>query len=220
MEEAIADHLRPLDRAFLFVEDGVTHMHIGACAIFAGPPPDDADVVALIAAKLPELGHYRQRIRMVPAQLGRPVWVDDPQFDLAHHVRRTVVPAPGGDEGLCRLMGELMAVELDRHRPLWELWMVDGLSEHRWALIFKVHHCMADGISGTDLLATLLDTDPTPPPVARGVARRPAGRGGRRPLDPDPGPRRRTPCTRARASRAASSAPVRRHRARRHRTGC
>ena len=173
MEGARGDRLRPLDSSFLHVEDGVTHMHIGASAIFEGPPPRYEDVVALIGARLPVLRRYRQRIRVLPAQLGRPVWVDDSRFNLACHVRHAALPPPGGEEELRRLMGELMEVELDRRRPLWGMWVVDGLEDDRWALIFKVHHCMADGMSGTDLLTKLLDLDRGPTPLAPPEAWRP-----------------------------------------------
>ena len=117
MEGAIADHLRPLDSSFLHVEDGVTHMHIGACAIFAGPPPDDADVVALIAAKLPDSASTVSASGWCRLSSGGRVWVDDSRFDLAYHVRHTAVPPPGGEEGLRRLMGELMEVELTANDP-------------------------------------------------------------------------------------------------------
>jgi diacylglycerol O-acyltransferase len=162
------DRLSPLDSLFLHVEDGVTHMHIASCAIFERPPPPYEEFVDLVAAKLPLLPRYRQKVRFVPGQLGRPVWVDDPHFNLAYHVRHSALPPPGGEEELNNLMGRLMAVELDRHRPLWEIWMVEGLTGGRWALISKVHHCMVDGISGTDLMVQLLDSTrrgAAPPPV-------------------------------------------------------
>jgi WS/DGAT/MGAT family acyltransferase len=113
------------------------------------------------------LPRYRQKVRFVPGQLGRPVWVDDEHFNLAYHVRHTALPPPGGEEELTNLMARLMAVELDRHRPLWELWMVERLTGGRWALISKVHHCMVDGVSGTDLMVSLLDADrhASPPPA-------------------------------------------------------
>ena len=160
------DRLSPLDSLFLHVEDGVTHMHIASCAVFERPVPRYQEVVDLIASKLPVLRRYRQKVRFVPGQLGRPVWVDDPHFNLSYHVRHSALPPPGGEEELANLMGRLMAVELDRHRPLWEVWMVEGLSGGRWALISKVHHCMVDGVSGTDLMVLLLDPsrrhDPLP----------------------------------------------------------
>ncbi|HEY1279584.1 MAG TPA: wax ester/triacylglycerol synthase family O-acyltransferase [Acidimicrobiales bacterium] len=161
------DRLSPLDSLFLHVEDGITHMHIASCATFEGPAPGYADFVALLASKLPVLGRYRQKVRFVPGQLGRPVWVDDPHFNLAYHVRHTALPPPGGEPELNNLMSWLMSVELDRRRPLWEAWMVEGLTENRWAMISKVHHCMVDGISGTDLMVLLLDParEHTPPPA-------------------------------------------------------
>ena len=160
------DRLSPLDSLFLHVEDGVTHMHIASCAVFERPVPRYQEVVDLIASKLPVLRRYRQKVRFVPGQLGRPVWVDDPHFNLSYHLRHSALPPPGGEEELANLMGRLMTVELDRHRPLWEVWMVEGLSGGRWALISKVHHCMVDGVSGTDLMVLLLDPsrrhDPSP----------------------------------------------------------
>jgi diacylglycerol O-acyltransferase len=162
------DRLSPLDSLFLHVEDGVTHMHIASCAIFERPPPPYQELVDLIARKLPLLPRYRQKVRFVPGQLGRPVWVDDPHFNLSYHVRHSALPPPGGEVELTNLMGRLMSVELDRHRPLWEVWMIEGLKDGRWALISKVHHCMVDGISGTDLMVLTLDPcrRPDPPPPA------------------------------------------------------
>ena len=151
------DRLSPLDSLFLHVEDGITHMHIASCATFEGPAPSYGDFVDVLAGKLPVLARYRQKVRFVPGQLGRPVWVDDPHFNLAYHVRHTALPPPGGEAELNSLMSWLMSVELDRRRPLWEAWMVEGLTEGRWAMISKVHHCMVDGISGTDLMVLLLD---------------------------------------------------------------
>jgi diacylglycerol O-acyltransferase len=154
------DRLGPLDALFLNAEDGITHLHIASCAVFAGPPPSFDDVVALIASKLPLLPRYRQRLRAVPGGLAHPVWVDDAGFNLDYHVRHSALPAPGGEAELEHLMGRLMSQELDRARPLWEAWMIDGLSDDRWALVSKVHHCMVDGVSGTDMMAVLLDPDP------------------------------------------------------------
>ena len=165
--------MKPLDALFLHAEDGVSHMHIGSCAVFAGPTPTMSEILSLIASKLPLLSRYRQRARFVPLHLGHPVWIDDVDFQLADHVRHTALPAPGGDDELGQLMGRVMSHELDRSRPLWEAWVVEGLSGDRWALISKVHHCMVDGIAGTDMLASLLDTDPrAEPPVP--LAWRPA----------------------------------------------
>jgi WS/DGAT/MGAT family acyltransferase len=151
------DHMSPLDSMFLHVEDGITHMHIGSCAVFEGPAPEYHDVVSLVASKLPLIPRYRQKVRFVPGALGRPVWIDDPHFNLDYHVRHSALPPPGSESDLNALMGRLMSQELDRHRPLWEMWMIEGLPNHQWAIISKVHHCMVDGVSGTDLIASLLD---------------------------------------------------------------
>ena len=161
------EHMSPLDSVFLHMEDGITHMHIGSCAIFEGPAPAYDELIELVASKLPLLTRYRQKVRFVPGGLGRPVWVDDPHFNLTYHVRHSALPPPGLEDELNTLMGRLMSQELDRHRPLWEIWMVEGLPDGRWAIISKVHHCMVDGISGTDLMALLLDPsrEPSRPPV-------------------------------------------------------
>jgi WS/DGAT/MGAT family acyltransferase len=151
--------MSPLDASFLHVEDAVSHMHIGSVALFEGPPPSHADVLAAIESKLPLVPRYRQKVRFVPFALARPVWVDDPHFNLSYHVRRTAMPSPGGDEELRRLVGRVMSQKLDRHKPLWETWVAEGLSEGRWALLSKIHHCMVDGVSGTDLMAVLLDSE-------------------------------------------------------------
>jgi diacylglycerol O-acyltransferase len=151
--------MSPVDAIFLHAEDGITHMHIGSCSIFAGPSPTIGEITELIESKLPLLARYRQKVRFVPAGLGHPVWVDDPNFTLSYHVRHSALPSPGDEHDLENLMGRLMSQELDRTRPLWEVWVIEGLPDKRWALITKVHHCMVDGISGTDLMAVLLDTD-------------------------------------------------------------
>jgi WS/DGAT/MGAT family acyltransferase len=151
-----------LDASFLYAEDGTTHMAIASCAIFEGPTPAYADLVALFAAKLPLVPRYRQRVRFVPLDLGRPVWVDDPAFDISFHVRHTALPAPGDEAALNRLFGRLMSQELDRSRPLWETWLVDGLDGGRWAIISKVHHCMVDGVAGVDLISVVLDASAEP----------------------------------------------------------
>jgi diacylglycerol O-acyltransferase len=155
----VIDAMRPLDAMFWYAEDGTSHMHIGCCAVFAGPGPTIEDVTNLIGSKLPRLIRYRQKVKAVPGGLGLPVWVDDARFDLTQHVRRIGLPPPGGDAELEAVMSELMSHELDRRRPLWEAWMVEGLSGARWALISKVHHCMVDGIAGADLMAAILDAD-------------------------------------------------------------
>jgi diacylglycerol O-acyltransferase / wax synthase len=159
---ATSDRMSPLDATFLHVEDGIVHNHIASCSVLEGPAPAYEDVVAAIARKLPLIPRYRQKVRFVPLQLGRPVWVDDPHFRLEYHVRHTALPPPGSEGDLRNLMGRLMSQELDRHRPLWETWMVENLEGDRWALISKVHHCLVDGVAGTDLMAVVLDAEPEP----------------------------------------------------------
>jgi diacylglycerol O-acyltransferase len=159
--------MSPLDASFLHVEDAVTHMHIGSVGIFEGPPPGPGEVKAAIAGRLPLVPRYRQKVRFVPLALGRPAWVDDTHFNLDYHVRRTALPSPGGDEELQNLVGRVMSQQLDRAKPLWELWVAEGLDDGRWALISKSHHCMVDGVSATDLLSVILGTErdarPEPP---------------------------------------------------------
>jgi WS/DGAT/MGAT family acyltransferase len=160
------ERLSALDAEFLHLEDGTEHMHIAGMSVFEGPAPTEDEMRALLASKLHRIPRYRQRARSVPLELGRPVWVDDPHFNLGYHVRSTAL-VEATDAAVCRLMGRLMSQELDRNRPLWEAWIVHGLPEGRWALISKVHHCMVDGISGVGLLEAVLDADadaPVAPP--------------------------------------------------------
>lgn len=162
------ERLSVLDAEFLHLEDERQPMHIAGLCIFEGPAPTQDEVRRLFLAKLAWIPRYRRRIRFLPLELGRPVWVDDPHFDLDYHVRRTALPAPGGDTELCALMSRLMAQRLDRSRPLWEVWIVEGLEGGRWALVSKVHHAMVDGVAGVDLTAVLLDPRqdcPLPEPV-------------------------------------------------------
>ncbi|HEY5108427.1 MAG TPA: wax ester/triacylglycerol synthase family O-acyltransferase [Acidimicrobiales bacterium] len=154
------DRLSALDAEFLHLEDGAVHMAIAGACVFADPPPTIGEMEALMASKMHLIPRYRQRVRTVPFELGRPVWVDDPDFDLGYHMRHTALPAPGDDGDFCRLMGRLMSQDLDRDRPPWEIWLVEGLEGGRWALVFKVHHCMVDGIAGVGLLTAVLDFVP------------------------------------------------------------
>ena len=159
------DRLSPLDASFLHVEDDVSHMHIAAVGIFEGPAPRYDDVVAMVRGKLPLVPRYRQVVRFVPLDLGRPVWVDDPHFNIDYHLRHTALPAPGGESELRALVGRVMAQQLDRSKPLWEIWMVEGLERGRWALLSKTHHALVDGVSGTDLLAVIMDATPQSTPA-------------------------------------------------------
>jgi diacylglycerol O-acyltransferase / wax synthase len=162
------DRLKPLDAVFVDAEDEDPHtsMAIASIAVFEGPPPTHEEFLAYLAGRLPRVPRYRQKLRTVPFRLGRPVLVDDPNFDLRYHVRRTAVPEPAGDEQLAGLMAEVMSQRLDRDHPLWEYWVVEGLARDRWALISKVHHCLVDGVSGTDLYRVIFDFSPEPSPPA------------------------------------------------------
>ena len=155
------ERMSALDAEFLHLEDGVNHMHIGACAVFEGPCPTDDEARGLFTAALPRIPRYRQRLHTIPFELGRPVWEDDPTFALADHLFHTTVAAPGGDDELQDLMAGVMSTELDRRHPLWEAWVVDGLADDRWALLAKVHHCIVDGVAGMDLMEVVLDDSPT-----------------------------------------------------------
>ncbi len=162
------DRLSPLDAMFVDAEDQDPHtsMAIASIAVFEGPPPTHQEFLAFLTGRLPLVPRYRQKLQTVPFRLGRPVWVDDPHFDLGYHVRRTALPAPGGDRQLAALMARVMSQRLDRDHPLWEYWVIEGLAEGRWALISKVHHCMVDGVSGTDLYRVIFDFSPEPSPTA------------------------------------------------------
>ena len=166
------------DASFLHIENDSSPMHVGGVSIFEGPPPAFSEFLAGIEAKLPLVPRYRQIVRFVPLALSRPVWVDDPHFRLEYHIRRTALPAPGGDAELKALVGRVMSQNLDRAKPLWEIWMVEGLDDGRWALVSKVHHCMVDGVASTDLMAVMFDVsrDGTPaggPDPAGGAALEP-----------------------------------------------
>lgn len=158
------DRLSPLDASFLHIEDDANLMHIGSVGVFEGPAPAYADFAAMVAGKLPLVPRYRQRVQFVPLNLGRPVWADDPHFRLDYHIRHTGLPRPGGYEQLRNLASRVMSQRLDRSRPLWELWLVEGLEDGHWALLSKTHHSLVDGISGTELLGVILDDQPEPAP--------------------------------------------------------
>jgi WS/DGAT/MGAT family acyltransferase len=165
------DRLKPLDAAFIDAEDEDRHasLAIASIAVFEGPVPSHEEFLAHLTGRLPQVPLYRRKLRTVPFRLGRPVWVDDPDFDLGYHVRRSALPEPGGDQELAELMARVMSQRLDRDHPLWEYWVIEGLAEDHWALISKVHHSMVDGIAGTDLYRVIFDFTPEPsPPAAAG----------------------------------------------------
>ncbi len=175
-EVVMADRLSPLDASFLFMEEPTTAMHVGGLMTFDATPGFDPDrFIALIGERLAAVPRYRQKIREVPARLGLPLWVDDPAFELDFHVRRSALPAPGTDEQLRELVGRLQSRQLDRSRPLWEIYLIEGLDRDRFAIVTKTHHAMVDGLSSIDIGAVLLDLTPTPAGVP---ARRLGARAG------------------------------------------
>jgi len=162
------ERLNPMDAQFVDAEDEDRNASfaIASIAVFEGPAPTYQEFYAAVEGRLSLVPIYRRKLRTVPFRLGPPVWIDDPNFDLHYHIRQTGLPAPGGDEQLADLVALVMTQRLDRHFPLWEHWLVEGLSEDRWALISKVHHCMVDGISGTDVYRVIFDLSPEPGPPA------------------------------------------------------
>jgi WS/DGAT/MGAT family acyltransferase len=192
---AAYERLSPLDTSFLALETHDLHMHVAAVGIFEAGPVRRADggidierIRAFIESKLQYVPRYRQKLAWVPLER-HPVWVDDPDFDLSIHVLHTSLPIPGTDDQLKELVGHLASRNLDRAKPLWELWIVEGLDNDRFALIAKVHHCMIDGMAGVDLMAVMFNVVPTediedspawrPRPVPSG-AELVAGEAGRR----------------------------------------
>ena len=154
------DSMSALDASFIYLENETNHMHIAVVAKFEGPPPEPGAIEAMIESKLAFVPRYRQKLLFVPFGLGRPVWTDDPNFDLAYHLRHTALPSPGSTQQLEILMGRIVSQKLDASRPLWEIWIVEGLSGGEWAMVSKTHHCMIDGVAGVDLMTSLLDTEP------------------------------------------------------------
>ena len=146
-----------LDAGFFFAENDRTPLQFATVGVFEGEPPSYGDLVRLIMSKLPQVPKYRQRVRRVPFNLARPVWTDDQHFQVLYHVRHTAVPSPGGAEELRNLAGRILAQRLDLSRPLWEAWLVEGLEGGRWALLIKMHHCMADGVGSSELVERLFD---------------------------------------------------------------
>jgi diacylglycerol O-acyltransferase len=142
-------------------------MHVASVMTFEGPAPSYDDLLDALESRLSLVPRYRQRLTEVPYGQGRPVWVDDPHFNLRYHLRHTGLPAPGNEEQLKRLAGRLFSQRLDRSRPLWEIWLVDGLERERFALIGKTHHALVDGVSGVDITTVLFDASRDPAPTAR-----------------------------------------------------
>jgi diacylglycerol O-acyltransferase / wax synthase len=156
--------LSALDASFLYLEEASTPMHVGAVSIFRRPKDgfDYDRLVELIEQRIALVPRYRQKVRHVPGNLARPVWVDDPDFDVAYHVRRSGLPKPGSDDQLTELVARLMSRPLDHARPLWEMYLVEGLARGRTAVLTKTHQAMVDGISAIDIGQVILDVSAEP----------------------------------------------------------
>jgi diacylglycerol O-acyltransferase len=162
------DRLSGLDTSFLHMERAGAHMHVASTMVFEGPAPTHEEFRDHIASRLHLVPRFRQKLRFVPFGQGRPVWVDDPHLNLDYHVRQTALPAPGSEEQLRNLAARIFSQQLDRSKPLWELWLVEGLDGGRFAVVGKSHHALVDGISGVDITTVLFDLEkePSSPPVA------------------------------------------------------
>jgi WS/DGAT/MGAT family acyltransferase len=158
------DRLTGLDSSFLYLEQGAAHMHVASAALFEGPTPEYEEFRDHISSRLHLVPRFRQKLRFVPLAQGRPKWIDDPHFNVEYHVRHTALPSPGSEEQLRTLAARIFSQRLDRSKPLWELWLVDGIEGGRFAIVGKSHHCLVDGISGVDITTVLYDTSPDPPP--------------------------------------------------------
>jgi diacylglycerol O-acyltransferase / wax synthase len=156
------DRLSAVDASFLHQEKQASHMHVGAVVLFEGPPPPPEELVVHIGSRLHLVPRYRQRLAFPRFEMGRPFWVDDPSFNLDYHLRHTALARPGSEEQLRQLVGRIFSQRLDRSKPLWELWLVQGLEGNRFALISKTHHALVDGVSGVDIATVLFDLQPTP----------------------------------------------------------
>jgi diacylglycerol O-acyltransferase len=168
MAQEHLDRLSAIDASFLHQEGPASHMHVGAVTVFEGPPPPFGEFLDSLRMRLHLVPRYRQKLAIPPAGTGRPLWIDDPAFNLEYHVRQSALPEPGTEDQLLRLAGRIFSQQLDRQRPLWEVWLIEGLADggdgggRRFALISKTHHAMIDGIAGVDIAQVLFDATPVP----------------------------------------------------------
>jgi diacylglycerol O-acyltransferase / wax synthase len=160
------DRLSGLDASFLHMERDGAHMHVASTIVFEGTPPTHREFRDHIASRLHLVPRFRQKLRYVPFDQGRPVWVDDPHLNLNYHVRQSALPAPGSEEQLRNLAARIFSQQLDRTKPLWELWLVEGLDGDRFAIVGKSHHALVDGVSGVDITTVLFDLEPQPPELS------------------------------------------------------
>jgi WS/DGAT/MGAT family acyltransferase len=162
MAQQHLDRLTAVDASFLAQEGPSSHMHIGGLVLCEGPAPGYEEMLDHIRTRLHLVPRYRQRLAEPPLETGRPLWADDPTFNLEYHVRQTALPAPGSEDQLMRLVSRIMSQQLDRSKPLWEMWIIEGLDDGGFAVISKTHHAMVDGISGVDLATVMFDLSPVP----------------------------------------------------------
>jgi diacylglycerol O-acyltransferase len=184
------EQLNTLDAGFLMVEDSDRNVSlaIGGIAIIEGAVPEYDEFKNVLAERLQAIPRCRQMLRTQPFDVGAPQWVDDPGFDLSRHVRRAAVPKPGDDGELFQVVADVLERRLDRDRPLWECWIIEGLKGNRWAILLKIHHCVADGIAAARMLTGLcddIDGDAFARPV---VAKQGSAQKHLKPV-PDPNPR-------------------------------
>jgi diacylglycerol O-acyltransferase len=165
MNQRHLDRLTPIDAAFLHQEGPHSHMHVGGLTIAEGPPPPMEDFLEQIRWRLHLVPRYRHKLAFTALDSGRPVWIDDPSFSLEFHVRHTALPTPGTWVQLQSLAARIFSQQLDRTKPLWEMWLIEGLKDDRFALITKTHHSLIDGIAGVDLATVLFDLSREPPPI-------------------------------------------------------
>ena len=159
MAQQHLDRLSALDASFLHQEGPESHMHIGALTLFDDPAPQFDELLALIGARLHLVPRYRQRLARTPFDRGLPVWIDDAGFRLEYHVRHTALPSPGSRDQLLALLSRIFSTQLARRRPLWELWVVEGLEGGGFAFIFKTHHAVIDGVAGVDLATVIFELE-------------------------------------------------------------
>jgi diacylglycerol O-acyltransferase / wax synthase len=159
------DRLSAIDASFLHQEKQASHMHVGALVIFEGPAPSHDEFITHISSRLRLVPCYRQKLAVPRFEMGRPFWVDDPSFNIEYHVRHTALPKPGSDDQLRQLAGRIFSQRLDRSKPLWEVWLIQGFEGGKFAVISKTHHALVDGVSGVDIATVLFDLQPVPPEV-------------------------------------------------------
>jgi diacylglycerol O-acyltransferase / wax synthase len=174
MAQGHMDRLSALDVSFLTNESSSAHMHVGGICIFEGPAMSYEDLLEHVRSRLHLVPRFRQKLAYPPAPTGRPFWIDDPAFNLEYHVRHSALPAPGSEEQLRNMAARVFSQQLDRTKPLWELWMVQGLTRKRFEFVTKTHHALVDGVGATDAATLLLD-------AARRPRRRPTATPGAEP---------------------------------------